>query len=250
MSKPLVKENNEHEKREEEKEEKKDRYEQLKGETGYALLVYFPTTCAGSMKDVISIGRELEHLNFKTAYCKDPPKKDLKKKLEETATTLQNGKHHCFVLFITGHGSESGVETNDSHVFISAEEIASHFKEGFIGKPKLFFIESCRGQKCPRAYRMLLEKNTVPAIQVPVDADILIAHSTTSGYVSISNQDGESFFIKKCVEVFKEGSSEKHVEEMMIEIKAGIAEMLYENNQQICGQVPCTWSTLRKKVFF
>lgn len=74
--------------------------------------------------------------------------------------------------------------------------------------------------------------------------------SPFSGYISIAGVHNESFFIKNCVDVFKEDSSKKHVEEMMIEIKARMAKMLYEYKGQIYGQVPCTWSTLTKKVFF
>lgn len=74
--------------------------------------------------------------------------------------------------------------------------------------------------------------------------------SPFSGYYSNSSKDDESYFIKECVEVFKNDSSKMHVEEMMIEIRRRIAQMQFVEKKEIYGQMPCTWSTLRKKVFF
>lgn len=74
--------------------------------------------------------------------------------------------------------------------------------------------------------------------------------SPFSGYISNSSEHDESYFIKKCVEVFKKDSSKMHVEEMMIEVKAIIASMQFVKPDGTSAQMPCTWSTLRKKVFF
>lgn len=74
--------------------------------------------------------------------------------------------------------------------------------------------------------------------------------SPFSGYYSNSSKDDESYFIRECVEVFKNDSSKMHVEEMMLEIRRRIAQMQFVEKEKIYSQMPCTWSTLRKKVFF
>lgn len=233
-------------------EEEKDRYKYHKDGEGYALLVNFPTKCKGSETDVESLEVVLKDLKFKTHHCVDPTRDDLVKKLKDTAAHLLEGKFHCFALFITGHGGERGVQTKDDK-FINAENIVSPFKNGFIGKPKLFFIESCRGEEDQKTKRQLSSvdnESFTDELRVPVDADILIAYSTTPGYYSYSSKDDESYFIRECVDVFKNDSSKMHVEEMMIEIRRRIAQMQIVEEKEKYGQMPCTWSTLRKKVFF
>lgn len=248
----VVKVHTEHEHREEENIDYTDRYTHLEDQKGYALLVSFPTNCEGSVKDVKNIEGVLKELNFKVEHCKDPTRTDLNEKLEETAAILiKDWKwYHCFALFITGHGTESGVETADSDS-IPAKKIVSHFKNGFVGKPKLFFIESCRGDECQMFNRQLFTEVKSDGILVPVDGDILIAHSTTKGCISMADNDG-SLFIKTCVDVFRKDYKKMHVEEMMIEIKAKMAPRKFKKEEidLIFGQMPCTWSTLRKKVFF
>lgn len=75
--------------------------------------------------------------------------------------------------------------------------------------------------------------------------------SPFSGCISMAAND-ESLFIKTCVGVFENEYKKMHVEEMMIEIKAKMAQRKFkkEDNDPIFGQMPCTWSTLTKKVFF
>lgn len=245
----VVKVHTEHEHRE---EENIDRYTHLENQQGYALLVSFPKNCKGSETDVKSLEVVLKDLKFKTHHCVDPTRDDLVKKLKDTAAHLLKRKFHCFALFITGHGGERGVQTKDDK-FINAEDIVSPFKNGFIGKPKLFFIESCRGEEDQKTKRQLSSSDNesfTDELRVPVDADILIAYSTTPGYYSNSSKDDESYFIRECVEVFKNDSSKMHVEEMMLEIRRRIAQMQFVEKEKIYGQMPCTWSTLRKKVFF
>lgn len=75
--------------------------------------------------------------------------------------------------------------------------------------------------------------------------------SPFSGCISMADNDG-SLFIKTCVGVFRKDYQKMHVEEMMIEIKAKMAQRKFKKEEidLIFGQMPCTWSTLRKKVFF
>lgn len=247
MDELVKKVHTEHEHRE---EENIDRYNHHKDGKGYALLVNFPKTCTGSVEDVKSLEEVLKDLKFKTHHCADPSRDVLVQKLKDTAADLLKlkGEFHCFALFITGHGCEEGVQTADGK-FINAVDIVSHFKNVPIGNPKLFFIESCRGKGYQKYNRQLSPFHT-DQLLVPVDADILIAFSTTPGYISNSSEHDESYFIKKCVEVFKKDSSKMHVEEMMIKVKAIIASMQFVKPDGTSAQMPCTWSTLRKKVFF
>lgn len=59
----------------------------------------------------------------------------------------------------------------------------------FIGKPKMFFIQSCRGKSIQDTFVQPDddEDDTLERISAPTDADILIAYATTEGTTLLHN---------------------------------------------------------------
>ncbi|KAI8488315.1 hypothetical protein Bbelb_339110 [Branchiostoma belcheri] len=57
-----------------------------------------------------------------------------------------HSSYDCFVLFLLSHGTETGVLGTDGQ-HVSVDSIISSFQacKSLVGKPKLFFIQACRG---------------------------------------------------------------------------------------------------------
>lgn len=116
---------------------------------------------------------------------------------------------------LTHGGSDGLLRTYDSK--IATEELWKPFTgdkcPGLSGKPKLFFIQACRGLKVDQGSfknskeisltsRVKALETQVPFV-IPSMADILIFHSSADGYPSFRNGNG-SWFIQTLCQKFDE----------------------------------------------
>ena len=129
---------------------------------------------------------------------------------------------------------------------ISVEEIVSYFEEcnGLLGKPKLFFIQACRGDGgieydgTNDGYK----KSLCP----PKSSDILVAYSTMEGKPSFRHTGNGSWFIQTLIEHFNTYAHSAHLMDMMTVVNKEIAESELDGYRAMPQQV----STLTKFVYF
>ncbi|XP_053678481.1 caspase-like [Anopheles nili] len=101
----------------------------------------------GSDKDCDSIHKTLIHLGFDVRVHKDSKQSEIKNEL----TTIANEDHSnndCFMLVIMTHGEENTLHASDK-IFeqnLLWENFIGANCPTLIGKPKLFFIQACRGR--------------------------------------------------------------------------------------------------------
>lgn len=240
-------------------------YECRQTQTGYALIVCFTKDRDWADQDINNIIGFMENtLKFRCIVVKDPKKDELMQVLEETATHLNDNArdYYCFTFFIMGHGNQFGIRTVDKGKkrTIGVDEILENFKNNkipaFTGKPKAFFIQSCRGE----AYQETMvqpdndeEEEDAEKFRVPTDGDIFIAYSTTEGYRSYRHKAVGSIFIYNCASIFEKNYPSTHLEEMMIDVKAVTAldpRWRRNKDKKEIAQMPCSWSTLTKRFYF
>lgn len=125
----------------------------------------------------------------------------------------------CFVCCIMSHGSTDGVHGTDGKT-ISRDDIFGPFSgtscQSLIGKPKVFFIQACRGNeyhlsaetqadnyedieqemKTEDEDEVSLDTDALQMITIPSDADFLVARSTVKGYLSFRGPISGSWFIQ------------------------------------------------------
>ena len=186
--------------------------------------------------------------------------------------------HDALICIIMTHGDAKGLKGVDDwrENSIEVERVTSIFCGDrcpqLITKPKLFFIQACRGNKTdegfvlPRGYTDPLiadadEKEM--AIKLPSEADILVAYSTTKYHVSYRRiTDDEramvehrhamgSWFISCMVQVFKSFSSTEDLMTMMAKVNRAMTQ-LYTGGDPASGnkQISCQLSMLTKKLYF
>ncbi|XP_035666920.1 caspase-2-like [Branchiostoma floridae] len=137
------------------------------------------------------------------------------------------------------HGEE-GVIFGTDGVPVQLDEIFSMFDNKnclrLKGKPKLFFIQACRGSKVDKdepdgpepAVKVNLKREIRNLLHLPEDesdgplqdsqttrTDMLCGYATQPGYKSFRNRENGSWFIQDITKVFMEHAKDKSLREMM-----------------------------------
>ena len=149
----------------------------------------------------------------------------------------------CIIL---SHGDENGIATRDG--IKPVEEIVKMFSDCFMGKPKLFFIQACRGLKetdhelvddeaddsaANGANDDAIDDESDKIIRIPHGADTLVAYATIKGAVSIRRDNVGSWFISRMIEEFRENYTRDHVEEMLILLRPSVTRQVQRKNNQV-----------------
>ena len=223
----------------------------------------------GSEKDLKALARLFEALDFKVKTNRNLKKSDVLKVLDDVAVE-DHSAYDCFVLCLMSHGKEGEFFCADGETIL-LEDVTNFFSNSqcttLKGKPKLFFIQACRGNvkekgvvkdspnspgaRQPSTVDDNEEKDrgfnfSFPQVIIPDHADILMAYSTVSGFASFRNPLEGSRFVRCLVDVFTEKSSHEDVLSMLTMVNAEIGKMGQIDTKQV-GQPT---STLTKKVYF
>ena len=172
------------------------------------------------------------------------------------------------------HGNEDGILGIDSEA-IPVDDITAKFQGGdkcpqLVTKPKLFFLQACRGDVDDKGYYVPRgpissdvyadsDRFEEMPVKLPSDADFLIAYSTTKGFVShrkftdsarYAVGHGEqlgSWFISCLVQVLCNNSHREDLMTMLTRVNKAMSEFYTEGGSK---QISCQLSMLTKKVYF
>lgn len=228
---------------------------------GFALIIhnhYFPkrkdSNREGSEKDVEAIRRFCEdagiHIN-KT----DRPTENLKAteidSLCDEIAKRDFTRYDGFLCFILSHGDQDGIFGVDDNT-IGVQDMVSKFKkcDTLVGKPKLFFIQACRGSHQDSG--MLIDSDSHPVneprpLRLPTDSDILIAHSTVEGLESYRNRQCGSWFITTLIDQLEQHAHHMHLMDILTHVNNFMAGYKTDNDLK---QMSCQMTTLTKFVYF
>ena len=183
-----------------------------------------------------------ESANIETDLRTNGLKADEMKQLFKTISKKDFSSYDAFICFVSSHGRNDGIVGIDKEK-VTTDEITQPFKKckTLEGKPKLFFIDSCRGGKEDTGDR---QAKVVPDPSPPFEADILVAFSSSDGYLSYKTEKLGSWFITELTKVLN-----KHAHNM------SLTDMLTIVNNEVSKkdgskQMPSFTSTLRKAVYF
>lgn len=180
----------------------------------------------------------------------------------------------CLVVAMMSHGkSEGRIYASDGDFDVSElwdPFIGDTGCHTLIGKPKLFFIQACKGEMADPG--ILLKKKAVGVsltpqgdstdsqvessdyFFIPVMADLLIMYSTSEGYISYRNPATGSAFIQALC-----GELQENPQEELFSILTGVNRRVafgFQSNipnserYDAAKQMPCMVSTLTKSFYF
>ena len=237
-------------------------------------------TRLGSEKDVDLLKALFGDLGFMVQTKENLTKDELMKELRDVVRQ-DHSSYDCFVLWLMSHGKSGGVMCSDK-VTISIETLQRMFREcpTLIGKPKLFFIQACRGDEedegkdvvtdtdisadkqvneTNEAKKAISPEDSVnqQATKIPTNSDFLFAFSTVDRFVSYRNVCKGSYYVRCLVEVFRERVADDHLIEMLTLVNQKVSEVAVErkssenkDGRKIYKQSPEFRNTLRKKLRF
>ena len=178
------------------------------------------------------------------------------------------GSPDFLICFIMSHGNEHGIEGVDGeHVTIAelAESLESDKCSALKGKPKLFFIQACRGEKAPDAVRLdntSLEDRIVmdgKITAIPPGADFLFGYSTVQNNVSLRREQSGSFYIQILCDMIDKYASKLSLHDIIMLVHQTLAtddKYIYEDKDKVSGvtktyrQMAEMMTTLRGHVYF
>ncbi|KAI8511946.1 Casp10p [Branchiostoma belcheri] len=159
----------------------------------------------------------------------------------------ENTDEDFFICCIMSHGTQGKVfATNGFGVDIL--DILAFFKgrncPTLMGKPKLFFISACQGDKDQALEREGIYSDESPSpilAYLSSEADFFLALATVPGYVSYRGEDG-AHFVNVLTKVLKEDGQSHDLMSMMATVSRELNETY--NYSPFCSM------TLRHKLFF
>jgi hypothetical protein len=238
-----------------------------------------------SDKDVENIKTSLERLHFKVAEpFIDKTGKEMRnevKKLAESADLFK--EYGCFVCVLMSHGDEKGVIYGlDWKALNLEEDIIDSFRNcrDLNGKPKLFFVQACRGDSFAPIIDLDIEdesekkedeidllefaesgeagedkfdneSQSVAKQKSAQVGDVLVHYATVERYISIRKREAGSCFILSLCHVFDNYGLNEYVEieRLLRMVNRRVATTFRYNNEPICQQ-PEYRNSLNKLLYF
>lgn len=158
------------------------------------------------------------------------------------------------------HGQKDGVVSAFDGVF-QVEELWEKFKgencKSLIGKPKLFFVQACRGGDAGKGVEFSTS-NLVPDAQsnyitIPEYADHLTMYSTYDGNISVRDQKNGTWFIQELCQQLEINVSDDLMSILTVvsrKVALRNGEIEHQGKIEPTKQIPIIVSSLTKKVYF
>lgn len=102
---------------------------------------------------------------------------------------MDHSDRDCIVVSVLSHGEQGIIYAKDTHY--KPDILWSYFTPdkcpSLAGKPKLFFIQACQGDKLDPGVKMYTRTETdgdvVASYRIPLQADFLVMYSTVKGEI-------------------------------------------------------------------
>lgn len=167
--------------------------------------------------------------------------------------------HDCLVVCVLTHGDSNCLYAKDEKYYVEClfESFKSDLCKTLAGKPKIFIIQACRGDRLDNGsiINFDVEDSKSSDIRLPQWADFLMAYSTIPGYYSWRNTTNGSWFIQAFTSVLMEYYKELDLLSILTITNQKVAYDFESNTPNLPDfhqrkQIPMIASMLTRKVFF
>uniref|UniRef100_A0A182QTG5 Caspase n=1 Tax=Anopheles farauti TaxID=69004 RepID=A0A182QTG5_9DIPT len=218
----------------------------------------------GSMKDCDSIERALKKLEFDVRIWTDETKENIIKILEKVAKE-DHSDHDCLVVVVMTHGGRDDLAASDKSYDVEKlwKPFLGNGSPSLIGKPKLFFIQACRGTEVDAGVKVgnivadTVDSSPIAELKfvIPTMADVLVMYSTYDGHYSWRNPVNGSWFIQALSDELESNAHRKELLQMLTTVSRVVAYQYQSNvpdNEKMDAkkQMPCVVSMLTRALYF
>ncbi|XP_064625664.1 caspase-3-like [Lineus longissimus] len=208
---------------------------------------------SGTEIDAIALQSRFQELGFEVQVYKDLTVNQMFT-LMKKAAAYDHSQSDCFACAILSHGDNGILYGKDGTIEI--DRLTCHFKGDkcltLAGKPKLFFIQACRGSSLDHGTTVTDAAGDQE--RIPAEADFLMAYSVVPGYFSWRNSARGSWFVQALNQVLQEHGTDLDMLTMMTRVNMKVAYEFesnaakeYMNRKK---QIPCIVSMLTKDLYF
>ncbi|KYQ47566.1 Caspase-1, partial [Trachymyrmex zeteki] len=214
----------------------------------------------GTNVDCENLKATLKDLGFEVNDYHNLIQKDIVKQLERVAE-MDHSEHDCLVIAVLSHGELGLLYAHDGAY--KADSLWHYFTadkcQSLAGKPKLFFIQACQGDKLDPGITLKerTETDGYPSsiFRIPTQADFLIAYSTIPGYYSWRNTSRGSWFMQAlCLELRDNGTRYDLLtmltfvcQRVAVDFESNTPDNMAMHQQK---QIPCITTMLTRLVKF
>ncbi|XP_073498807.1 caspase-3-like isoform X2 [Phyllobates terribilis] len=162
-----------------------------------------------------------------------------------------HSERSCFVCAILSHGNEDGIYARDK--IFTLKWLVKFFSKSscksLAGKPKLFFIQACRGEEWDFGTKTDGISDTVHSLspQILREEDMLYAYSTPPGYFAWRNSVNGSWFIQSLCKLLQEHGNRMELMQILTRTNHMVA-LDYESSSG-GKEIPCIVSMLTKELY-
>ncbi|KAF5896512.1 caspase-7 [Clarias magur] len=219
--------------------------------------------CTGTDRDAGELFKCFKNLGFKVAIYNDQTCDGMRGILEKVSEE-DHTDNSCFACILLSHGEEGMIYGTDMPMPI--KNLTSLFRgdrcKSLVGKPKLFFIQACRGSEFDDGTIQTdsgkpddcLETDANPRHKIPVEADFLFAYSTVPGYYSWRNPGRGSWFVQALCNILSEFGKQLEILQILTRVNYMVATNFesWSDNPRYSEkkQIPCVVSMLTKELYF
>lgn len=223
----------------------------------------------GSEKDVRQLEALFTALGFTVETVEDLSRMQLQNKVDAICQE-DHGTYDCFVLCLMSHGKSGLLVCSDGETLpIQSIRDLLASCHTLSGKPKLIFIQACRGELedvgVPVHSNNVLSQADVdsptgierePETRGPMYADFLTAFSTVDDHVSYRGDVSGGYFVDCLVEEFQRHVSYCHLLDILTIVNYRVSKIkaprrsTNKNEYRFGKQMPEVLHSLRKQVRF
>ena len=215
-------------------------------------------TRKGGETDLQRLIHLFNHLGYNVEQKKNMNSQQMKEYLGQVANRESHDESDSFVCCILSHGDKDSIFGSDSQL-VDIDDLVTPFKGKrcirLAGKPKMFFIQSCRGTIDDEMVEILESDGPQEQVQpqqqhtLPSEADFFFGFATTRGCSAYRSTKGGSWYISNFYEVMMEYSRYGYdLLTMHTIVNQRVSDMTTDN--QPYKQCSAPVSTLRKRVIF
>ncbi|XP_066256108.1 caspase-1-like [Euwallacea similis] len=211
----------------------------------------------GTERDRAAMEALLRKLSFHVEIYEDYTLKEIRNSLR-VVSKMNHSDNDCLVVAVLSHGRTSGrIAARDDEYNIDElmKAFDGHHCPSLAGKPKLFFIQACRGDDVDSGVRVQSDaSNKSTVYKIPTMADILIMYATVEGYAAWRDQNKGSWFIQTLVKKLEEHHDQRDLVSILTMVNREVAmgfeshsgDYDYDGKKEMCSIV----SMLTKELFF
>ncbi|XP_063821600.1 caspase-1-like [Ostrinia nubilalis] len=214
----------------------------------------------GTNVDSDNLAKVLKSLGFTVTVFHNKKSEDINSYIKQTAE-MDHSDSDCLLIAVLTHGELGMLYAKDTHYkpdnlwyYFTADKCPT-----LAGKPKLFFIQACQGDKLDGGITLVNRTETDGSsntqYRIPIHADFLIVYSTVPGYYSWRNTTRGSWFMQALCEELRYNGTEQNIltlltfvcQKVALDYESNTPDMMMMHQQK---QVPCITSMLTRLLVF